>query len=86
MLTLPRNYMKTSWRESNQIHGPHNIRDEVILVILSLWVLPEFSYVLSGSFPSSRVTSEFTDPPAIPFHPPELITGLQGQMTSLSSI
>lgn len=73
MQILSRNYMNTSWRESNQIPGPHNIRDEVILVILSLWELPEFSDDLSGSSPSARVTSGFTDPPAITLHPLELI-------------
>lgn len=73
MQTSSRNDMNTSWRESKQIPGPHNIRDEVILVILSLWVLPEFSDDLSGFSPSARVTSGFIDPPAITFHSLELI-------------
>lgn len=83
-------YPETTWKPAGEnqtrFMGLIISEMEVILVILSLWVLPEFSYVLSGSFPSARVTSEFTDPPAIPFHPPELLPGLQGQMTSLSSI
>lgn len=57
--------------------GPHNIRDEVILLILSLWVLPEFSDVCSRSSPrwkqSARGTPGFTDPLAFTLHLPELI-------------
>ena len=77
MQTSPRDCIYTSF------HMPCRLRNGVILLILSLWVLPSFSDLLSrsspGRKPSVRGISGFTAPPAFTLHLPELIPYLQGQ-------